>query len=335
MSVTARRDDEAFAYIARCDVADRETIFDHEEHWPKSLPALGITFPIENIRGEVNTSRVLLSTRLSVARLFFGVPIGTTDFWIEEAAWAAVQGEVNPAAMRGRSCWLSLDLSKKNDLTALTAVWVDERDHLYAKTWYWTTREGLADRSRADNAPYDQWAEAGHITAVPGSVINKTFVAAQVARLCAEHDVRFLAFDAAMIGDFITACEDIAFPTWKWEGVNGPVGRGLKLVSHAQGKRVVFEDRQLCMPRSVERLEDRILNGTITIDRSPVTYSCAANAQIDSDGMNNRCFDKKRSRGRIDGIVTLAMAVGAATVVEAEDAGEVFSRMIVARGGLV
>jgi len=70
LSVTARRDDEAFAYIARCDVADRETIFDHEEHWPKSLPALGITFPIENIRGEVNTSRVLLSTRLSVARLF-------------------------------------------------------------------------------------------------------------------------------------------------------------------------------------------------------------------------------------------------------------------------
>jgi hypothetical protein len=46
------------------------------------------------------------------------------------------------------------------------------------------------------------------------------------------------------------------------------------------------------MPRSIERLEDAILNGKITIDSSPVTLSCAANAQIDSDGMNNRCFDK-------------------------------------------
>src|SRR5215207_5454790 len=46
------RDDEAFAFIARCDVADRETIFDHEEHWPKSLPALNITFGVENVRGQ-------------------------------------------------------------------------------------------------------------------------------------------------------------------------------------------------------------------------------------------------------------------------------------------
>jgi phage terminase large subunit-like protein len=75
---------------------------------------------------------------------------------------------------------------------------------------------------------------------------------------------------------------------------------------------VMFEDKQLCMPRSIERLEDRILTKGITIDSSPVTYSCAANAALDTDGQNNRAFDKKRSRGRIDGLVTIAMATGAA-----------------------
>ncbi|MCY1555345.1 hypothetical protein D9M68_920010 [compost metagenome] len=67
------------------------------------------------------------------------------------------------------------------------------------------------------------------------------------------------------------------------------------------------------MPRSIERLEDRILEKSITIDASPVTYSCAANAHVISDGQENRAFDKERSRGRIDGMVTIAMAVGAAT----------------------
>ncbi|MFX7629024.1 terminase TerL endonuclease subunit, partial [Acinetobacter baumannii] len=81
---------------------------------------------------------------------------------------------------------------------------------------------------------------------------------------------------------------------------------------HAQGTRVVFEDRQLCMPRSVERLEDSILDKTITVDSSPVTYMCAGNAQLISDGQKNRAFDKKASRGRIDGLVTLAMATGGA-----------------------
>lgn len=306
-------DDEAFAFIARVDKADRETIFDNEQNWQKALPALGITFPVENIRGEVNTAKQLLSTALSVKRLYFGIPVGATEFWIAEEAWLAVQGAVNVPALKGCKCWLSLDLSKKNDLTALSCCWIDDDGHLWVKTWYWTTQDGLVDRSRQDQTPYDQWVEAELITAVPGAVIDKTFVAAQVSEICAEHDVEFMAFDPAGMADFISACEDIGFDVWRFMGPDEPEGSGLKLVSHAQGKLVRFEDKQLTMPRSVERLEDRILNKTVTIEASPVTYSCAANAHMDSDGQENRAFDKKRSRGRIDGIVTIAMAVGAAT----------------------
>ena len=252
------KDDEAFAFIARVDKADRDNIFDNEAAWQKALPALGVTFPVENIRGEVNTARLLLSTAMSVKRLYFGIPTGAVDFWIAEEAWVEVQGEVDPDGFRGCPCWLSLDLSKKNDLTALTAVWMRD-GKLYAKTWYWTTKEGLADRARADNAPYEEWVEKGHLTAVPGAVIDKTYVAAEVARLASEHDVEFLAFDPAGIADFMAACEEIGLSVWKWEGPDKPEGSGLKLVSHAQGTRIVFEDRQLCMPRSIERLEDRIL----------------------------------------------------------------------------
>jgi phage terminase large subunit-like protein len=151
-----------------------------------------------------------------------------------------------------------------------------------------------------------------HLGAMPGAVIDKTFAADQVAKLCAEHDVQYLSFDPAFIADFIAACETIGLPVWKWEGPGKPEGVGLKFVSHAQGKKVFFDDRQLCMPRSIERFEDAILNESITIDASPVTYMCASNAIVDSDGQGNRCFDKKRSRGRIDGLVTSAMAVGAA-----------------------
>ncbi len=43
----------------------------NEACWPKALPALGITFPVENIRGEVNTAKQLASTALSVKRLYF------------------------------------------------------------------------------------------------------------------------------------------------------------------------------------------------------------------------------------------------------------------------
>lgn len=307
-------DDEAFAYIARVDEADRETVFDNEACWIKALPALGITFPIENIRGEVASARSFLSTAMSVKRLFFGIPTGSVDFWIAEEAWVAVQGDVDVGEMKGLPCWLSLDLSKKNDLTALTATWKRDDGHLFSKTWYWTPKEGLHERALSDNAPYQLWVDEHHLAATPGPTIDKTFVAAQVQNICAEHDVKFLAFDVAGIDDFIKACKEIEFQVWRWEGPKkAPTGSGLKLVGHAQGTRVMFDEKQLCMPRSIERLEDAILEKRITIDSSPVTYSCAGNAMVVSDAQNNRAFDKKKSRGRIDGMVTIAMGTGAAT----------------------
>ncbi|MFN3387449.1 MAG: terminase large subunit [Allosphingosinicella sp.] len=309
------KDDTAFAFVARVDKPDRENVFDNEKCWIKALPALGITYPMSNIREAVQTARTRLSTAASVKRLYFGIPTGAADFWINEDDWAAVLqgvGDEEIAALKGCPCWLSLDLSKKNDLTALTATWVDADGIIWSKTWYWTTKEGLEDRAKADHAPYEDWVAAGWLTAVPGKTIDKSFVAAQVAKLCAEHDVQELVFDPAQMADFEAACEEIGFPAWRYRGADAGEGEGLKMVAHAQGKLVRFEDRQYCMPRSIERLEDRILKKTIVIDNSPVTYSCSANAAIDEDGMKNRCFDKKRSRGRIDGIVTIAMGVGAA-----------------------
>ncbi len=62
------------------------------------------------------------------------------------------QGRVDPDELKGCPCWLALDLSKKNDLTALTAVWLKD-GKLYAKTWYWTTKEGLEDRAKPIRRP--------------------------------------------------------------------------------------------------------------------------------------------------------------------------------------
>lgn len=313
------KDDTAFAFVARVDKRDRETVFDNEDVWRKSLPALGITYPVQNIREEVATARTRLSTAASVKRLYFGIPTGAADFWIAEDKWASVIDVIDDEiveALRECVCWLSLDLSKKNDLTALTATWRDGAGVLWQKTWYWTAKDGLEDRAKDDNAPYGEWVEKGFLNAVGGATIDYTFVAQKVKELCAQHNVVELVFDPAKMADFETACDDIGFPAWRFVSEDKPAGRGLKMVSHAQGKLVRFEDRQYTMPRSIQRFEDRILKGAIVIDDNPVTYSCASNAALDSDGQGNRCFDKKRSRGRIDGIVTAAMGAGAADNVE-------------------
>ncbi len=310
------RDDTAFAFVARIDKADRETVFENEKVWQKSLPALGETFPIENIRETVASALLRPSTKSSVLRLYFGVDTASADFWIDEDKWAAVQGPVDEATMRNRFCRLALDLSQKNDLTALSVAWEPiGEEPLSVKSWYWTaagtTPGHLKDKGERDHAPYVEWVEDGFLVATPGATIDYTFVAMQVSKLYAEQKVLELVADPAFISIFMDACAEVGLEVWLYGGPDKPTGRGLKIVAHAQGTRIMFEDRQLCMPHSITKTEDAILDQRIIIDNSPVTYSCAANAAIDSDGQGNRMFNKKKSRGRIDGMVTTTMAVGA------------------------
>lgn len=316
--------DSLFVFICRVDVLDRETVFDTPAVWPKSMPALGVTFPPENIEREVAKARLNPSEAARVKRLFFGIPTGAVDFWLDNPElWDRAQAAVDADAMRGLRCWLALDLSEKHDLTALTATWeVPESEgspaRLVSKSWFWTCSANIESRERKDGMPYRLWQAADRLNVIEGDSITKDFIAAWLADFVDAHEVEFLAFDVAGMHLFVEACDRVGLATWVFQGADAKPGKGLKLVRHSQGSRRAFKGDQLDMPSSIEALEDELREGTLTIDDSPVMYACAANAAPVTDTTGNRSFDKKRSRGRIDGIVTQAMSVGAAKMSRAK-----------------
>jgi phage terminase large subunit-like protein len=59
-------------------------------------------------------------------------------------------------------------------------------------------------------------------------------------------------------------------------------------------------------------LESLLLERKLRHGGHPVLAMCAANAVIAGDPAGNRKLDKRRSIGRIDGLVALVMAMGAA-----------------------
>ncbi|WP_422049908.1 terminase large subunit [Shimia sp.] len=302
-------DDEAFAYIARVD--DDDDPFQDEECWIKAMPALGITFGYDNVRGQVNTARNDEAKRLTVSRLYFGIPVGSSGFWVDEAEWRKCIGEVSEQDIEGKKCFLSLDLSEKNDLTALGAVFKGVDDRLAAKLWYWTTPGGLERRSTLDRIPYKVYVEKGELSVTESAVIDYEFVAMQIKDLVSKHDVDSLTIDPSFWEKFRDACEKIGLKVWVYEGPEEPEGEGLKVVRHSQGTKVAFGERNLCMPHSITRLTDKVLTGDIVIETNRLTQYCAANTVIRTDAIGNQMFDKSRQRGRMDGMIALAMATGA------------------------
>jgi phage terminase large subunit-like protein len=67
------------------------------------------------------------------------------------------------------------------------------------------------------------------------------------------------------------------------------------------------------MPGSKLILEQLILEKRIRLRRSPVLISAMMSATTENDPFGNFWFSKRKAVNRIDALVALAMAVGAAT----------------------
>lgn len=73
---------------------------------------------------------------------------------------------------------------------------------------------------------------------------------------------------------------------------------------------------QLQFSAKFSATEAELLNGRVAHGMHPVLSMCAANAVVTKDPAGSRKLDKSRATGRIDGMVALAMAMGAAARAE-------------------
>jgi phage terminase large subunit-like protein len=317
------QDDASFALVCTCDEGDDPV--NNEGVWRKALPALDITYPAENIRDELNKAKGLPSRLDTIKRLYFGLRVGVADAWIDYPTWKSVIGVLDDEELATLPCWLGLDLSSRKDLTALAAVWRRPCGHLLARIFYWTPGGTLIARAKDDKAPYDQWEKAGYLVATPGATIPKLWPATQTARMVADHDVQAMAYDPAQILDFEESAAEIGMSIWRYEGPDEPAGDGLMMIRHGQGWRGMDNPKLLAMPTSVKAFEDVILNGKITIETNPVTNFCSSNMVL-APGANpdQRVPTRRKSRGRIDGMVALIEAVGAASVAPVKPTGSIY-----------
>jgi phage terminase large subunit-like protein len=214
--------------------------------------------------------------------------------FLTATVWKACGDE--PLDLAGRSVFAGLDLSESADLTALVLAHCDPRDGVWhVRPIFWLPEEGLAERAARDRAPYDLWAERGFLETTPGAAISYEYVAERLRDVCEECHVTKIAFDRWNFPSFKPWLAKAGFSAALLDQTFVEFGQGFKSMSPA-----------------LRDLESLILNRKLRHGNHPVLTMCAANATIERDPAGNRKLSKKRSRGRIDGMIALAMAIGAA-----------------------
>ena len=186
--------------------------------------------------------------------------------------------------LKGRRCYVGMDLSSTKDLSALVAVFPDE-DGFDVLPAFFVPRENMQARGRRDRVPYEQWVHDGFLHATPGNVIDYEYIRQVLQEWKTLYQLQTIAFDPWNATDLVTRLQQ----------------DGLTCVAMRQGFT------SLAAP--TKSLEQAILGKRLRHDGHPVLRWNVGNVSVEMDAPGNIKVSKKVSTERIDGVAALVMAI--------------------------
>ena len=276
-----------------------------------SNPGLGKLLNFEVLDEARALAQRMPSAEASFRNLNLNQRVDSSTPFVSRSIWEACGAP--PEEFAGYPIAAGLDLSTSRDLTA--CVWVARIDgRWHVRPEFWLPEDGLREKSRADRVPYDVWVAQGYLLTTPGSAIDRRYIANHLFERCRDWDVRSIAYDRWDYQHLRPWLQQVGFPDWALEGEE------MLFREFGQG--------YASMSPALRTLETRIAEEQVCHGKHPVLSMCAGNAVVDMDPAGNRKLNKAKSRGRIDGLVALAMAVaeGDRTIPEEVDvtAGEIW-----------
>ena len=299
-------DDTSFSYV--CSLDDDDDPLKDPSCWVKANPLLGVTITEQYLSDTVKQAKDIPGKLNGILRLNFCVWTDAEMAWMARSTLEPCMADFDINDHLGEDIYLGLDLSQNRDITALASVvrtGTDRNNKPIYDAWVeaWTPGDTIDSREMRDKIPYTLWAKEGHLHAPAGESINYRHVAQTLAEYDAKYRIQLVAYDRYAFKRFEEDIDELGLSLTFAEHPQG----GLK-----KGKALAVGGEGLWMPGSVRMLEDALMEGRIRLKRNPVLMSAMMSAVAEEDKWGNHWLAKTRSINKIDAVVALAMAIGAA-----------------------
>jgi phage terminase large subunit-like protein len=250
------------------------------------------------ILGMAEAARRMPARESEFRNLILNQRVEANDPFVPLSVWSACNTPAAP--LEDVPVYAGLDLSSTADLTALVLIGMrEEKWHVHPT--FWLPEVGLREKATADHVPYDVWHDQGFLETTPGRSISYEYVAHYLRDVFDRYDIVKLGFDRWGMRHLTPWLLRAGFGESQIEEVFVPFGQGMQSMSPA-----------------LRELEQILLDGKLAHGGHPVLTMCVANTVMTLDDAGNRKPNKRRSSGRIDGLVALAMAVGVGVESEPE-----------------
>lgn len=269
-----------------------------EAVWQQANPNLGVSVELEYLRRECQ--RAIDSPRLrnTFKRLHLNVRTGQDVEWFGLDAWDACHDPTLTAeSLHGQPCFAGLDLASTSDLCALV-LWFPLQQALLP--FFWLPHETIAKRYEKSGVPYPLWVDEGYIRVTPGNTTDYDQIRVDIMTFADVYQIKEIAID-------------------RWNSTQLQTqlaGEGLEIVPFGQG----FAS----MSAPSKELERLIISQELRHDGNQVLRWMASHVAVEEDAAGNLKPSKKKSSEKIDGIVSLIMAIGRALVQEPAEGPSVY-----------
>ena len=257
-----------------------------EANWYLANPGLGDFRSLDEMRVMAQRAQKMPSAAATFFNLYLNQCVSGSNPLISRIDWDACGTPVDRSALRGLGCFAGMDLSTRNDLTALVLIFPRD-DGFDVLPFFWIPEYGIEEKAKQDRVPYLIWRDQEYLVAVPDRSIQYEWVVHTLGNLSREFEIKKIFYDRFRIDDLKAAMST--------------AGLDLPLEEFGQGF--------VSMAPAVDAMETAILNHQLRHGGHPVLSWNAANAVAVQDPAGNRKLAKNLSTGRIDGIVALAMAL--------------------------
>jgi phage terminase large subunit-like protein len=287
-----KEDDSQFAIIYTLDEGDD---YLDEKVWIKANPSLGASISYQWLRQEVIQAKNNPTELVNLLTKNFNTWTDASAVWLEDKRWMACGGDVDTEEIRQDVAFGGLDLASTRDVNAFTLLFpVESLEKYVTLTWYWIPADTMKERVQKDGVRYDLWVDEGWITLTEGNVTDYRKIKMDIMNLCDLYRVEAVGFDRWNSSQLIIELTE--------EGLNmQPFGQGFASMSQPS-----------------KTLETWVMSKSILHDNNPVTRWMLGNVELVRDAAGNIKPDKSKSQEKIDGIVSMIIAIGIMLIIAGE-----------------
>ena len=215
--------------------------------------------------------------------------------WLSDQQWMACnQSEINLEDYKGMTAYAGLDLASVRDVSAFVLI-IPEDERVTVIPFFFAPQENAYVRSRRDQVDYIGWGKEGLMDLTPGDVTDYNYIKEKIKEIAEVVNIKEIAYD-------------------RWNSsqlVIDLVNDGLPLAPFGQG----FAS----MSAPTKELEKMVLAKEINHGGNKVLRWMCSNLAMKSDPAGNIKMDKSKSSEKIDGMISLVMALGSYMNDDTED----------------